>query len=140
MIISEKRLLANRRNAQRSTGPRTAEGKQISRNNALRHGLTRRVASDPTLSPRLDELTAILVRRNDARSELARDIAECTIELERIRDIRFQICSELGEFESAGLHQHEDAMAQLQRIERYERRVFSRRRKAIRTLNEASND
>src|SRR5947208_3643749 len=39
MIVSEARLAANRRNAQRSTGPRTEEGKQKSRANALKHGL-----------------------------------------------------------------------------------------------------
>src|SRR3954451_12015675 len=39
MIVSEARLAANRRNAQRSTGPKTEEGKQRSRANALKHGL-----------------------------------------------------------------------------------------------------
>src|ERR1700744_2058428 len=38
--ISEKQLEANRRNAQRSTGPRTEEGKKISALNARRHNLT----------------------------------------------------------------------------------------------------
>lgn len=41
--ISDSRIAANRRNAQRSTGPRTAEGKSISRLNATRHGLTGQV-------------------------------------------------------------------------------------------------
>jgi hypothetical protein len=40
MAASEARILANRQNASRSTGPRTAEGKERSRGNALKHGLT----------------------------------------------------------------------------------------------------
>jgi hypothetical protein len=39
-MISPFRLQANRRNALRSTGPKTEEGKERSRANALRHGLT----------------------------------------------------------------------------------------------------
>src|SRR5262249_23414737 len=36
---SAKKIAANRRNAQHSTGPRTPEGKKAVRLNALRHGL-----------------------------------------------------------------------------------------------------
>jgi hypothetical protein len=39
-MISPFRIQANRRNALRSTGPKTEEGKQRARENALRHGLT----------------------------------------------------------------------------------------------------
>jgi hypothetical protein len=37
--VSEERLAANRANAQRSTGPKTREGRAASRMNALKHGL-----------------------------------------------------------------------------------------------------
>src|SRR5438034_10901710 len=40
MFVSEKRLNANRLNAQKSTGPRSAEGKDKVSQNALTHGLT----------------------------------------------------------------------------------------------------
>src|SRR4051812_40816467 len=40
MAISEKKLRANRENAKKSTGPKTVEGKNISKRNALKHGLS----------------------------------------------------------------------------------------------------
>ena len=39
MAASAKQITANRANAKKSTGPRTAAGKQVSRKNALVHGL-----------------------------------------------------------------------------------------------------
>lgn len=41
-MTSVAKIKANRRNAKRSTGPRTTKGKATSANNALRHGLTAR--------------------------------------------------------------------------------------------------
>jgi len=39
-MASPAQILANRENAQRSTGPKTQEGKQAAGRNAIRHGLT----------------------------------------------------------------------------------------------------
>ena len=41
-MASRRQVKANRRNAQRSTGPRTAEGQAAAAANALQHGLTAR--------------------------------------------------------------------------------------------------
>jgi hypothetical protein len=40
MLASPARIEANRRNSQRSTGPKTTEGKERSRRNGLKHGMT----------------------------------------------------------------------------------------------------
>src|SRR6202048_2817438 len=39
-MTSYRQIEANRRNALKSTGPKTETGKQMSRRNAVRHGLT----------------------------------------------------------------------------------------------------
>jgi hypothetical protein len=46
-MASEKQIAANRRNALKSTGPKTPEGKAVVRLNALRHGLRARTVVLP---------------------------------------------------------------------------------------------
>ena len=48
MHCSEARIAANRANARKSTGPKTPEGKAISRANALKHGLCANVVVPET--------------------------------------------------------------------------------------------
>ncbi|MGA2739446.1 MAG: hypothetical protein ABSG65_18645 [Bryobacteraceae bacterium] len=56
-MATEKQIAANRRNALKSTGPRTPRGKAFTRLNALRHGL--RAAAGTPLGEDLKELTQI---------------------------------------------------------------------------------
>lgn len=59
---TQKQLVANRANAQRSTGPRTEAGKAASRGNALKHGLTASQVVIPGEDPRAyDEFCAQLI-------------------------------------------------------------------------------
>jgi hypothetical protein len=48
MASSTDRIEANRQNAEKSTGPRTEEGKKVSCLNALRHGFNSTVDVLPT--------------------------------------------------------------------------------------------
>jgi hypothetical protein len=51
MMSSQAQVEAARRNARKSTGPKTEEGKQRSRMNALKHGLTARLGLLPAENP-----------------------------------------------------------------------------------------
>ena len=86
MIVSEARVAANRRNAQRSTGPKTEEGKQRSRANALKHGLCASVvvAEDVQLvQQRASDWFDALKPQDEFQSWLVDEIAVLSIRIDR---------------------------------------------------------
>jgi hypothetical protein len=74
-MTSFRQIEANRRNALRSTGPKTEEGKWQSRRNALRHGLTAETVID-----RLEDsedyraFEAAVIADYDARTAVEREL------------------------------------------------------------------
>jgi len=74
-MTSQKQIDANRRNALLSTGPRTEEGKQQSRQNALKHGLTAETVvvgtEDPAAYVAFEEQ---ILTENDPQSALEREL------------------------------------------------------------------
>ena len=92
MTCSPARIEANRRNAARSTGPRTEEGKSRSRLNAFRHGLA---GFGDLLGPgddarEVDARAAEIAEENGARDRtgriLARRAAAMSLRLERAEE------------------------------------------------------
>jgi hypothetical protein len=134
-MSSARQIAANRRNAQRSSGPRTAAGKKKVGDNALRHGLAAAALRDPEIDSQIERLAKALVReaRDATPREQALVIAESEITLLRVRAARInifeQVLSGMGAEGVIGQSQLE----QLERLERYERRALSRRQRAIRS-------
>jgi hypothetical protein len=87
--LSERRLAANRANAQKSTGPRTPQGKRRSALNATRHGILSQVLHLPEEEmAAYDEFTApyvaSLVPVGQTETELAGACADLQFRLHRL--------------------------------------------------------
>jgi len=76
-MASEKQVEANRANAQKSTGPKTAEGRARSRANAWKHGLTADTLVITGEEPEeFDELRAALMNSYDPQSPWECELVE----------------------------------------------------------------
>jgi hypothetical protein len=94
-LTSDRKIKANRANAWASSGPQTAQGRARSARNALRHGLSLPLYSDPAVCEEVEAL-AREIAGNDANAEiqqLARRVAEAQIDLGRVRYARHRFLS-----------------------------------------------
>jgi hypothetical protein len=91
-VTSPRKIKANRANARASTGPNTAQGRARTARNALRHGLSVPVFSDPVVSEEVDALGREIAGPDAGAEvlELARRVAEAEIDLRRVRSARHQ--------------------------------------------------
>lgn len=88
-MSSRTRRNANRRNALKSTGPRSALGKRRTRNNALSHGFS--LPIDPsTVGDALDRLQALLVNTGYQPRHTCH-IALCLLDYDRVNRAESQL-------------------------------------------------
>jgi hypothetical protein len=88
-MASERQIAANRRNAQKSTGPRTKTGKARASGNPYRHGLRSRRPISQSRSQGIEELARkIAGNASPIVLEWARTAAEAELDLARLRRIR----------------------------------------------------
>ena len=127
-MTSAKQIAANRRNASRSTGPVTAQGKDRASRNALRHGLSVPVCRASAVAADIGEFALQLVGDAASRTEidLARAVAEAQLELVRIHyEKQLVLTSSVSSPE----------INAIKRLDRYERRAKSRRKRALSGLS-----
>ena len=95
-MTSDRKIKANRVNAQISTGPKTYHGRARSAKNAFRHGLSLPIQSDQALCEEVQALARQIAGRHaSAHIEiLARRVAEAQIDLRRVRYARHQLLSD----------------------------------------------
>jgi hypothetical protein len=86
-MTSDKKRLANRENARKSTGPRTSAGKSRASRNALRHGLSTMALTLDGYGDRIAQIANKLCENDPFpyRYEIALEIAEAQVFLDRIR-------------------------------------------------------
>lgn len=103
------RLAANRKNALRSTGPRSSSGKRKAARNALKHGLAVPVENDPRLFDQVEALSHRIAGEgaDASRLTLARRFAEAQVGLERVRLARFVLLAS-----GVGGEKHEPPVAE----------------------------
>jgi hypothetical protein len=136
-VTSDRKLSTNQRNAAKSTGPKSVAGKQRSRRNALSHGLAVPVSADPALSDDISALARIiaLASGKDDVTESARIAAEAQVDILRVGKIRSSIYDRLSRSPLQAAD-HAKLSKRLASLERYERRAFSRRQRALRDLSQ----
>jgi hypothetical protein len=92
-MTSSAKIIANRNNARRSTGPRTKAGKRAVARNAIRHGLASPISIFAGFEPKISQLAAILAGpgASKERLDLARQVAEAELDVLRVRQARFAV-------------------------------------------------
>jgi hypothetical protein len=146
-MASPAKVAANRRNAQKSTGPRSPAGKARTRYNALQHGLTIPIAQDAETVDQIINLANGFCRDspNPVEQELAMRAAEAELEMLRVRRGRVDLINRAAKQQDrppCGLPEGERATLAftnkskiLVAFDRYEHRAFARRNLALRRLH-----
>ncbi len=134
-MTSPAKIRANRRNALKSTGPRTPAGKSVVARNARTHGLNIPAVCDPDLAREVVALAreieiGVAGAEADANGHaLACRVAEAMIDMRRVRLAKLPLVATLV----ADPADHRTLM-QLWRLERYDSCVRLRRKRATRAF------
>jgi hypothetical protein len=135
-MTSGRKIAANRNNAKKSTGPRSEGGRSVSRHNALRHGLAVSIGNESAFGGDVEDLAKLLSSASGLHSAsgVAREAAEAQLDLSRIRNIRDCLYETIYFVDTDAPDCLIELNDKLAKLERYERRAFSRRKRALRAM------
>ena len=99
-MASEWQIAANRRNARKSTGPRSGAGRKRASRNAYRHGLTLSISSTAAFAKQLDRLARKIAgdTEDEIVLERARAFAQAELELARARRAKIALIERASAF------------------------------------------
>ena len=140
MSTSPARLAANAANAQHSTGPRTAEGKARSAQNARSHGLTaRELVIAPDEREEFEELLAGYQAEVQPSGAIQQSLFDALVaaawNLRRARRAEAELCANTTSYHD--LLANEEIQASLDRLARHQSRIertFHRSLKELKAL------
>ena len=146
-MASERRNEANRRNAAKSSGPRSAAGKKRSSRSSYRHGLSARIAPSAKRAKRIERLARKIAGHTAdvVTLECARAAAQAEFDLAEIRQVKVAVIERAGlvlesvDAEPSKLSpqpEHTDeavrrALPELLKLDRYEKRATARRQRSL---------
>ena len=99
IMTSSTKAKSNRRNAKKSTGPRTRTGKAKAALNAIKHGLSAQLIYDPETSARISAVASEFLEglpQTELTTLLARQAAEAQIMFERVQEAKRQVWHEVA--------------------------------------------
>jgi len=137
-MTSDAQNKANRKNAQRSTGPRTAAGKQNASRNSRRHGLRASILKDPSWTVEVDRIAKAFSPKGADREgrEKVRTMAGMMMDIMRVEVTRTDLWNMAVHQADEHDGSEREAVACLQilqrliTLDRYEANARSRWRKA----------
>jgi hypothetical protein len=99
-MASERQIAANRRNARKSTGPRSGAGRKRASRNAYRHGLTSSITSTAAYAKQLAKLVREIAGDTEDAIvlERARTIAQAELDLARVRRAKVALIERASAF------------------------------------------
>jgi hypothetical protein len=129
-MASQKQISANRKNARKSTGPKTQTGLARSSQNALRHGLSLPLPDNgPTSALRKGLAKALGLAEQDAGF---RELSDGLLEISRVRAEKARAIDEL--LKAAARADPRGDPRSIASLERYERLARQKRRRGSRLL------